>query len=99
VGSRIMHLIIANIITDRLKIEDRTPFLLGSIAPDAVATKNESHFFMGEHQDYSRSVDYKGFLNKYSSQAESLYILGSLYVINQALVTQLSQSQNQLEPM
>lgn len=75
-GSRIMHLIIANKIAARLTIEDRTPFLLGSIAPDAVATKNESHFFIGEHQDYSRSVDYKGFLNKYSSQAESLYILG-----------------------
>ncbi|MCR8631980.1 zinc dependent phospholipase C family protein [Paenibacillus radicis (ex Xue et al. 2023)] len=75
-GSRIMHLIIANKIAARLTIEDRTSFLLGSIAPDAVATKNESHFFIGEHQDYSRSVDYKGFLNKYSSQAESLYILG-----------------------
>lgn len=71
-----MHLIIANRIAVRLSIEDRTPFLLGSIAPDAVATKNESHFFIGEHQDFSRSVDYKGFLNKYSSQAESLYILG-----------------------
>jgi hypothetical protein len=76
VGSRIMHVIIANKIAERLSIEDRTPFLLGSIAPDAVTTKNESHFFVGEHQDYSRSVDYKGFLNKYSSQADSLYILG-----------------------
>ena len=38
--------------------------------------KTISHFFIGEVQDYSRSVDYKGFLNKYSSQVESLYILG-----------------------
>lgn len=76
VGSRIMHVIIANKIAERLSLEDRTSFLLGSIAPDAVTTKNESHFFIGEHQDYSRSVDYKGFLNKYSSQADSLYILG-----------------------
>ncbi|MEX1030754.1 MAG: zinc dependent phospholipase C family protein [Paenibacillaceae bacterium] len=75
-GSRIMHVIIANKIAERLSILDKTLFLLGSIAPDAVATKNESHFFIGEHQDYSRSVDYKGFLNKYSSQADSLYILG-----------------------
>ena len=75
-GSRIMHVIIANKIAARLAIEDRTLFLLGSIAPDAVTTKNESHFFIGEHQDYSRSVDYKGFLNKYSSLAESHYILG-----------------------
>lgn len=75
-GSRIMHVIIANRIAESLSIEDRTPFLLGSIAPDAVSTKNESHFFIGEHQDYSRSVDYKGFLHKYSSQAESHYVLG-----------------------
>ena len=37
-GSRIMHLIIANRIAECLSIEDRTPFLLGSIAPDAVIT-------------------------------------------------------------
>ena len=75
-GSRIMHVIIANKIAERLSIEDKTPFLLGSIAPDAVSSKNESHFFIGEHQDYSRSVNYKGFLNKYSSQADSHYIMG-----------------------
>lgn len=76
VGSRVMHVIIANKIAECLSIKDKTPFLLGSIAPDAVSTKNESHFFIGEHQDYSRSVDYKGFLNKYSSQADNHYILG-----------------------
>ena len=75
-GSRIMHVIIANRIAKRLSIEDRTLFLLGSIAPDAVSTKNESHFFIGEHQDFSRSVDYKGFLHKYRSQADHPYILG-----------------------
>ena len=75
-GSRIMHLIIANRIAECLSIEDRTLFLLGSIAPDAVSTKNESHFFKGELKDYSRSIDYKGFLHKYSSQVESQYILG-----------------------
>jgi hypothetical protein len=75
-GSRIMHLVIANRIAECLSIEDRTPFLLGSIAPDAVSTKNESHFFKGKIQDYSRSIDYKGFLHKYSSQVESPYILG-----------------------
>ncbi|MEF3306870.1 zinc dependent phospholipase C family protein [Paenibacillus sp. GYB003] len=75
-GSRIMHLIIANKIAESLSIEDRTPFLLGSIAPDAVSTKNESHFFKGDLQDYSRCIDYKGFLHTYSSQVESHYILG-----------------------
>jgi hypothetical protein len=76
VGSRIMHVIIANKIAECLSIEERTPFLLGSIAPDAVSSKNESHFFRGEVLDYSRSVDYKGFLHKYNSQLESHYILG-----------------------
>ena len=70
-GSRIMHLIIGNKIADSLLIEDKTAFLLGSIAPDAVFSyeeKNLSHFFIGEVEDYSRSVDYKGFLRKYSSR-------------------------------
>lgn len=75
-GSRIMHLIIANRIADCLSIEDKTPFLIGSIAPDAVSSKDSSHFFAGEVQDYSRHVDYKGFLHKYRSQVENLYVLG-----------------------
>ncbi|MEK5069927.1 zinc dependent phospholipase C family protein [Sporosarcina sp. FSL K6-1508] len=75
-GSRIMHLVIANRIAEQLSIEDKTTFLLGGIAPDAVSPKDLSHFFKGEEQDYSRSIDYKGFLDKYSSLAESHYILG-----------------------
>ncbi|QHW31862.1 hydrolase [Paenibacillus rhizovicinus] len=75
-GSRIMHAIIANRIADILSIEERTPFLLGSLAPDAVTTKNESHFFQGDVRDYSRSVDYRGFLYKYHTQAANPYVLG-----------------------
>ena len=75
-GSRIMHLIIANRIAESLSIVDRSPFLLGGVAPDAVSPKELSHFFKGEVQDYSRSVDYKGFLQKYSLQVASHYILG-----------------------
>lgn len=75
-GSRIMHLIIANKIAEHLSIEERTTFLLGGIAPDAVTPKDLSHFFEGEVQDFSRSIDYKGFLDKYRSQATSHYILG-----------------------
>ena len=71
-----MHLIIANRIAECLSIEDRTTFLLGGIAPDAALNKNLSHFFTGDVQDYSRSVDYKKFIDKYSSQVESHYILG-----------------------
>lgn len=75
-GSRIMHLVIANRIAENLSMKDRTLFLLGSIAPDAVSPKDVSHFFIGDVQDFSRSVDYQGFLEKYSSQADSLYIRG-----------------------
>lgn len=81
-GSRIMHLIIGNKIADFLSIEDKKSFLLGSVAPDAVFSyeeKNLSHFFIGDVQDYSRSVNYSGFLHKYSSELENKnhhYIMG-----------------------
>lgn len=77
-GSRIMHLIIGNKIAERLKIEDRTAFLLGSIAPDAVHSKDkdESHFFKGEHRDFTRYIDYYGFLEKYKACSNQLYVLG-----------------------
>jgi len=71
-----MHLIIGNRIAEALNIEDRTSFLLGCVAPDAVQTKNESHFFKGEHQNYTRHVDYNGFLEKYRSYSDNLYVLG-----------------------
>lgn len=72
---------IGNKIAESLNIADKTSFLLGSVAADAVFSfeeKNVSHFFIGEVKDYSRSVDYKGFLHKYKSQIENKnhYVLG-----------------------
>ncbi|NGZ77694.1 zinc dependent phospholipase C family protein [Saccharibacillus alkalitolerans] len=75
-GSRIMHLIIGNQIAERLNIADKTSFLLGSVAPDAVGTKDESHFYRGEHRDFTRHIDYKEFLEKYKSHSDNLYVLG-----------------------
>ncbi|CAH1203015.1 hypothetical protein PAECIP111890_02111 [Paenibacillus sp. JJ-223] len=75
-GSRIMHLIIGHKIAERLNIEDRTSFLLGSVAPDAVATKDESHFYRGEHQNFTRHIDYQEFLDKYNSYSNNKYVLG-----------------------
>lgn len=82
-GSRIMHAIIGNKIATSLSIEgkDKTSFLLGSIAPDAVYTheeKNVSHFMVGEVKDDTRSVNYKEFLKKYATEVEKKdpYVLG-----------------------
>ncbi|MDX8361978.1 MULTISPECIES: zinc dependent phospholipase C family protein [Bacillaceae] len=75
-GSRIMHLLIANRIADQFSIKDKTTFLLGGIAPDAVSPKDKSHFYKGDVNDFSRSIDYEAFLQKYSSYKKSHYILG-----------------------
>ncbi|MBS4193587.1 zinc dependent phospholipase C family protein [Lederbergia citri] len=75
-GSRVMHLIIANEIAKKLPIEDKGSFLLGGIAPDAVSPKELSHFFTGDVKDFSRNIDYETFIEKYSSSKESSYILG-----------------------
>ena len=46
-GSRIMHVIIASGIAEKLSIHDKTSFLLGAVAPDAVHSKEkEPHIFM-----------------------------------------------------
>ncbi|TQS70571.1 zinc dependent phospholipase C family protein [Ornithinibacillus gellani] len=76
-GSRIMHAIIGNKIAKALAIQDKPAFLYGNIAPDAVfaaAEKDRSHFFTGDARDFSRSVDYQGFLQKYRTKHP--YVLG-----------------------
>jgi hypothetical protein len=71
-----MHLIIANQIANQVSITDKNAFLLGGIAPDAVSPKELSHFFSGEVTDYSRSIDFNSFLEKYRSYYSTDYILG-----------------------
>ncbi|MEH7458965.1 zinc dependent phospholipase C family protein [Bacillus sp. JJ1127] len=78
-GSRIMHLIIANGIAERLSIQDKTSFLLGGVAPDAVHSKKEkeaSHFYAGTTKNYTRRIDYDSFFHKYESFMDSPFILG-----------------------
>ncbi|MFD1779116.1 hydrolase [Fredinandcohnia salidurans] len=75
-GSRIMHLVIANRIADELSIKDKSSFLLGGIAADAVSSKDLSHFYKGDVKDYSRYIDYKEFIHKYSSNIDSHFIQG-----------------------
>ncbi|MCI0764359.1 zinc dependent phospholipase C family protein [Bacillus sp. TL12] len=78
-GSRIMHLIIANGIAEKLSIQDRTSFLLGGVAPDAVYSKSEkekSHFYAGTTKNYTRRIDHDAFLHKYESFIDFPFILG-----------------------
>lgn len=75
-GSRIMHLVIANRIAEELSIKDKVSFLLGGIAPDAVSPKDLSHFYKGSEADYSRAIDYQGFLKKYHSEKDKPFIQG-----------------------
>lgn len=71
-----MHLVIANRIADDLSIKDKTSFLLGGIAADAVSHKNKSHFYNGDVKDYSRYIDYKEFIHKHNYNMNSHFIQG-----------------------
>ncbi|WHY31192.1 zinc dependent phospholipase C family protein [Bacillus wiedmannii] len=78
-GSRIMHAIIANRIAEKLSIQDKTSFILGGVAPDAVHSKIEkvtSHFYVGSTKDYTRRIDYGSFIHKYKDYMESPFLLG-----------------------
>jgi hypothetical protein len=71
-----MHVVIANEILQQVKIEDRGAFLMGALAPDASSNKDVSHFFAGDHSNYTRTIDFEGFLQKYEAHKHHAYILG-----------------------
>ncbi|MEA3319387.1 MAG: zinc dependent phospholipase C family protein [Bacillota bacterium] len=75
-GSRLMHTIIAHEIASRIKVVDISSFIFGAVAPDAVAPKDLSHFYKGNPNDHSRSIDYEAFLQKYNNYKDHPYILG-----------------------
>lgn len=80
-GSRIMHLIIADQVSKKLSIENKQTFLIGGIAPDAALTresKTESHFLEGSLEAGTRRVNYNRFVEKYRSVIQSDYTLGYL---------------------
>ncbi|TLS38219.1 hydrolase [Pseudalkalibacillus caeni] len=63
-GSRIMHLITAERVFQKsgMPEEDRTAFLVGSIAPDAIQPKDGFHFYIGSVENGTRDIDYNWFL-------------------------------------
>ncbi|MGE1009844.1 zinc dependent phospholipase C family protein [Bacillus cereus] len=78
-GSRIMHAIIANSIAEKLCIQDRTSFILGGVAPDAVHSAEEkgtSHFYAGTTKNYTRRIAFNSFFQKYKAQMDSPFLLG-----------------------
>lgn len=78
-GSRIMHLIIADKVSKRLDMSDTREVLLGGIAPDAAfgrARKDASHFFGGDLDDGTRFVDYHAFKERYPQAVEDAFGLG-----------------------
>ncbi|AAU18338.1 zinc dependent phospholipase C family protein [Bacillus cereus] len=78
-GSRIMHAIIANGIAEKLCIQDKTSFILGGVAPDAVHSAEEkgtSHFYAGTTKNYTRRIAFNSFFQKYKAQMDSPFLLG-----------------------
>ena len=78
-GSRIMHAIIANKIAEKLCIQDKTSFILGGVAPDAVHSAKEkgaSHFYAGTTKNYTRRIDFNSFFQKYKAHMDSPFLLG-----------------------
>lgn len=80
-GSRMMHLIIAEQVSKKLAIANKELFLLGGIAPDAAFTKERkraSHFYEGSLEDETKFVNYERFIEKYQTDIQDEYTLGYL---------------------
>lgn len=80
-GSRLMHLIIAEQVAEKIELSNRPRFLLGGIAPDAVLgreQKTKSHYYEGSVDDGTRRVNYRRFIEKYGERMQDEFTLGYL---------------------
>jgi hypothetical protein len=81
-GSRLMHLIIGEMVASSLNvIKNKREFLIGTIAPDAAFSfdrKNITHYFEGDLDDGTRQVNYQKYIDKYLSSAKDDYSIGYL---------------------
>ena len=79
-GSRLMHLIIGELVASSLNmIKNRRDFLVGSIAPDAAFTwerKNITHYFEGDLDQGTRQINYTKFIDTHISYVNDDYSLG-----------------------
>ncbi|PLT30712.1 zinc dependent phospholipase C family protein [Peribacillus deserti] len=74
-GSRVMHAIISERILEEIEMKDKQLFFLGGMAPDA-GTKEKTHWYSGNEEQYTRIIDLSVFLKQYSGQKMSPFILG-----------------------
>jgi hypothetical protein len=81
-GSRLMHLIIGEIVASELDlIKNKKDFLIGSIAPDAAFSferKVITHYFEGDVDKRTRQVNYQRYIDTYLSDIKDDYSLGYL---------------------
>jgi hypothetical protein len=79
VGSRLMHLLVADYVCRELNITERPAILLGSIAPDAANPKRASHF-KGERHPYADNppLDFGRFVAKYRDCFPHPFFVGYL---------------------
>jgi hypothetical protein len=81
-GSRLMHLIIGEIVASSLDdIKNKRDFLIGSIAPDAAFSferKVMTHYFEGDVDERTRQVNYQRYIDTYLSDIKDDYSLGYL---------------------
>ncbi|WP_408006265.1 hypothetical protein ACJROX_16280 [Pseudalkalibacillus sp. A8] len=77
-GSRIMHLITADMVLKELSIKSENDFLLGSVIPDAVIPKDLSHFFEYDSDGLTISVNYPKFAVTYKNVINEPLTLGYL---------------------
>ncbi|NOU75498.1 hypothetical protein GC098_29675 [Paenibacillus sp. LMG 31458] len=78
-GSRMMHLFIADRVGKEINIVDKGRFLLGSIAPDGDEVKGETHF-KGNRYTFSDGApsEYGRFIAKYHEKFTDPFYIGYL---------------------
>ncbi len=73
-GSRLMHLIVGEIVASSLDvIKNKRDFLIGSIAPDAAFSferKVITHYFEGDVDKRTRRVNYQRYIDTYLSDSK-----------------------------
>ncbi|MBM6617796.1 zinc dependent phospholipase C family protein [Bacillus suaedaesalsae] len=81
-GSRLMHLIIGELVASELTfLRNKGEFLIGSIAPDAAFSferKVSTHYFEGNVVEGTRQVNYQRYIDTYISEKIDDYSLGYL---------------------